>query len=194
MYLYMKRFFDICGVVIFAPLWLPPMVVLACLVKFSSPGPVFFTQKRYGRHCQFFTIYKFRTMYIHAPKDVPTHLLQNPQAFITPIGRFLRRMSLDELPQILNILKGDLSFVGPRPALWNQNDLIAQREKHGANAIPVGLTGLAQVSGRDELPLDVKAAYDGEYARRISLFFDFWILMRTVICALSGSGVSEGEK
>ena len=192
MYLYIKRVFDILLVCFFAPLWLPIMAILAVLVKTSSAGPIFFKQKRYGQNHRFFMIYKFRSMYTNAPKDMPTHLLQNPETFITPIGRILRKSSLDELPQILNIIKGDLSIVGPRPALWNQNDLIAEREKYNANAVPVGLTGLAQVSGRDELPIEKKAAYDGEYARRISFFFDLWIMMRTVYCTVFRRGISEG--
>ena len=192
MYLTIKRILDVLMVLVFAPIWLPVMLVLAAMVKLSSPGPVFFKQKRYGQNRKFFMIYKFRSMYSSAPKDVPTHLLQNPETLITPVGRFLRKSSLDELPQVINILKGELSIVGPRPALWNQDDLIAEREKYGANSVPVGLTGLAQVSGRDELPIEKKAAYDGEYAKRIGFFFDIYILMRTVICAVSGSGVSEG--
>jgi O-antigen biosynthesis protein WbqP len=192
MYLPIKRALDILLVLLTAPLWLPLMAFLAILVKTTSPGPVLFKQKRYGQNRQFFMIYKFRSMYTNAPKDVPTHLLQNPAALITPVGRFLRKSSLDELPQLINILKGDLSLVGPRPALWNQDDLIAEREKYGANAIPVGLTGLAQVSGRDELPLEEKAAYDGEYVRRMGLFFDAYILMRTVFGVFLSRGVSEG--
>jgi len=192
MYLYIKRAWDILLVLVTAPLWLPLMAILAILVKTGSPGAVFFKQKRYGRSGRFFMIYKFRSMYTDAPKDVPTHLLQNPEALITPVGRFLRKSSLDELPQLMNILKGDLSLVGPRPALWNQDDLIAEREKYGANAVPVGLTGLAQVSGRDELPIEKKAAYDGEYVRRMGFFFDLWILLRTVFGVVSRSGVSEG--
>jgi len=192
MYLYIKRVLDILLVLVTVPLWLPLMAVLAVLVKVTSRGAVFFKQKRYGKNRKFFMIYKFRSMYENAPKDVPTHLLQNPQSLITPVGRFLRKSSLDELPQLINILKGDLSLVGPRPALWNQDDLIAEREKYGANSIPVGLTGLAQVSGRDELPIEVKAAYDGEYANRIGFFFDLYILLRTVFSMFSGKGVSEG--
>ena len=192
MYLGVKRIWDVLLVLVFAPVWLPVMLILAIVVKLSSSGPVFFKQKRYGQNRKFFMIYKFRSMYSNAPKDVPTHLLQNPEALITPVGRFLRKSSLDELPQVINILKGELSIVGPRPALWNQDDLIAAREKYGANAVPVGLTGLAQVSGRDELPIEKKAAYDGEYAKRMGFFLDIWILMRTVICAVSGYGVSEG--
>ena len=192
MYLYVKRVMDILLVLLLSPLWLPLGLVLILMVKVSSKGPVFFKQKRFGQNCKFFMIYKFRSMYIDAPKDVPTHLLQNPTAFITPVGRFLRKFSLDELPQVINILKGELSLVGPRPALWNQDDLIAEREKHGANTIPVGLTGLAQVRGRDELPIDVKAAYDGEYAKRMGFFLDMRILFGTVIGALTGRGVMEG--
>jgi len=183
---------DIVLVLALSPLWLPLGLVLLILVKVTSKGPVFFKQKRFGRDCKFFMIYKFRSMYTSAPKDVPTHLLQNPTAFITPVGRFLRKFSLDELPQVINILKGELSLVGPRPALWNQDDLIAEREKYGANAIPVGLTGLAQVRGRDELPIDVKAAFDGEYAQRMGFFLDIRILFGTVISALTGRGVMEG--
>jgi len=192
MYIYMKRLMDIAAILITAPLWIPLMLILAMLVKTTSRGNIFFTQKRFGRNRKFFMIYKFRSMYTSAPKDVPTHLLQNPEAFITPIGKFLRKSSLDELPQIFNILKGELTLVGPRPALWNQNDLIAEREKYGANSIPVGLTGLAQVKGRDELPIKVKAKWDGIYAKRMGFFLDMWILLRTVINALSGSGVREG--
>ena len=192
MYRYIKRCMDLVLVILSAPLWLPVMAVLAALVKVTSKGPVFFRQKRYGMNREFFMILKFRSMYADAPKDVPTHLLQNPQALITPVGRFLRKASLDELPQMFNILKGELSIVGPRPALWNQDDLIAEREKYGANSVPVGLTGLAQVSGRDELPIEKKAALDGEYAKRMSFLFDVRILFRTVFAAVAGSGVSEG--
>ena len=133
-------------------------------------------------------------MYTSAPKDVPTHLLENPAALITPVGRFLRRSSLDELPQIFNILKGDLTLIGPRPALWNQDDLIAEREKYKANDIPVGLTGLAQISGRDELPIPQKAALDGEYARRMSMWLDIKILFATLFSVLRSSGIQEGAK
>jgi len=183
---------DILLVLVLSPLWLPIGAVLMILVKATSKGPVFFRQKRFGRNREFFMIYKFRSMYTDAPKDMPTHLLANPAAFITPVGRFLRKFSLDELPQVLNILRGELSLVGPRPALWNQDDLIAEREKHSANAVPVGLTGLAQVRGRDELPIAVKAAYDGEYARRMGLFLDIKILFATAVSAVLGRGVMEG--
>ncbi|MCL2456283.1 MAG: sugar transferase [Defluviitaleaceae bacterium] len=189
----LKRAFDLFAVLASSPFWIPLMLILAAIVKISSPGPVFFLQKRYGKNLKFFMIYKFRTMYTDAPKDVPTHLLQNPHALITPAGRFLRKFSLDELPQLINILKGELSLVGPRPALWNQDDLIAEREKYGANAIPVGLTGLAQISGRDEIPIEKKAALDGEYAKKISFWLDLKIIFLTVFYAISGRGVKEGK-
>jgi len=192
MYIYVKRVLDIVFILLFSPIWLPIGLILAVLVKTTSKGPVFFKQKRFGRNREFFMIYKFRSMYTDAPKDVPTHLLQNPKAHITPIGRFLRKFSLDELPQVINILKGELTLVGPRPALWNQDDLIAEREKYGANAIPVGLTGLAQVKGRDELPIDVKAYYDGEYAKGMGFVLDIRIMFLTVFNAVLGRGVNEG--
>lgn len=187
----MKRVLDLLLVFVSAPLWLPLMGIVALCVKLTSPGRVLFKQKRYGKNKRFFQIYKFRSMYSNTPTDVPTHLLQNPGAFITPLGRFLRRSSLDELPQIFNIIKGEISLVGPRPALWNQDDLIAERDKYGANAIPVGLTGWAQINGRDELPIPKKAALDGEYARRMGFFMDIRILFRTVFGVLRAKGVSQ---
>jgi len=192
MYIYVKRVLDILLVLALSPIWLPVGVVLAVLVKITSKGSVFFKQKRFGRNRRFFMIYKFRSMFTDAPKDVPTHLLKSPDAYITPIGRFLRKSSLDELPQVINILKGELSLVGPRPALWNQEDLIAAREIHGANSVPVGLTGLAQVRGRDELPIDVKASYDGEYAKEMGFLLDMQILFKTAVNAVLGRGVMEG--
>jgi len=194
MYIIVKRIADIVLILLTAPLWIPLMAVIALLVKVTSPGPVFFRQKRYGRHLRFFQILKFRSMYTSAPKDVPTHLLENPAALITPVGQFLRRSSLDELPQIFNILKGDITLIGPRPALWNQDDLITEREKYKANDVPVGLTGLAQISGRDELPIPQKAALDGEYARRMGLWLDIKILFATLFNVVRGSGVQEGIK
>ncbi|MCL2603283.1 MAG: sugar transferase [Defluviitaleaceae bacterium] len=191
MYIHIKRMIDLLFILLFAPLWIPLMAVIALCVKLSSPGPILFKQKRYGKNLRFFQIYKFRSMYTNAPKDVPTHLLQNPRALITPVGRFLRKSSLDELPQILNIIKGDLTLIGPRPALWNQDDLIAEREKYGANAIQVGLTGLAQVSGRDELPIPQKAALDGEYAKDMGFLLDIKILFYTVFGVLAGKGVKD---
>jgi O-antigen biosynthesis protein WbqP len=137
---------------------------------------------------------KFRTMRTDTPRDVPTHLLSDPYRFITPVGRFLRRTSLDELPQLLNILRGHMSVVGPRPALWNQDDLVAEREKYGANAVRPGLTGLAQIKGRDELPVEVKAGYDGEYVKKMGILFDFKILWLTVVSVIRSDGVKEGKK
>jgi len=191
MYFKLKRAMDLTIVLILCPLWVPLMAVLAILVKATSRGSVFFIQKRIGINRKNFMIYKFRSMYINAPKDVPTHLLENPKAYVTPIGRFLRKSSLDELPQIINIIRGEISLVGPRPALWNQDDLIAEREKLGANAIPVGLTGLAQIKGRDDLSLQEKAIYDGEYAIKMNLWLDIRILFSTVICVIRGRGVKQ---
>lgn len=170
--------------------WL--LVILAIIVKCTSKGPILFCQRRIGINKKEFYIYKFRTMYIDTPKDMPTHLLENPEQYITPIGKFMRKTSLDELPQLFNILSGEMSVVGPRPALWNQYDLIALRDKNGANAIRPGLTGLAQVSGRDELPINKKAKLDGKYTKKISFLLDFWIVLRTIESVLKHDGVKEG--
>lgn len=169
-----------------------PLVVVAVFIKTTSPGRIFFCQERVGKDCKIFTIYKFRTMYENTP-DIPTHLLQNADKLITPIGKFLRRTSIDELPQLLNILKGDMSIVGPRPALWSQKDLLEEREKYGANSILPGLTGLAQVSGRDELSIESKAKYDGEYREKISFIFDWKIIFWTMIIVFNGRGLIEGK-
>ena len=170
------------------------LLVLAVLVKCTSKGPVFFKQKRVGNHKTHFMMYKFRTMRTDTPKDVPTHLLQNPEAYITPVGKFLRATSLDELPQLFNILKGDMAFIGPRPALYNQYDLIAERDKYGANDVRPGLTGLAQISGRDELEIPVKAAFDGEYVKKINMWKDIQIFLRTIGKVMKRDGVVEGGK
>ncbi len=170
----------------------PLLLILAAAVKLTSPGPVFFRQKRVGKGKTHFMIFKFRTMRTDAPKDAPTHLLKNPEAFITPTGRFLRAYSLDELPQLLNILKGEMAVVGPRPALWNQFDLIAERDRYGANDVRPGLTGWAQINGRDELPIPVKARLDGEYVRRMSFLFDARCVLGTVFSVLRHEGVVEG--
>lgn len=170
--------------------WL--LVLLAALVKATSPGPVFFKQKRVGIHKSYFNMLKFRTMRMDTPKDVPTHLLKNPGQYITPIGKFLRKTSLDELPQLFNIIAGDMALVGPRPALWNQDDLVAEREKYGANDIRPGLTGWAQINGRDEIEIPLKARYDGEYVKRMGLWFDIRILVGTVFSVLKHDGVKEG--
>ncbi|WP_342602397.1 sugar transferase [Peribacillus sp. FSL E2-0159] len=173
-------------------LW-PFFLIIAIMIKLSSNGPVLFKQKRIGRHKRVFYILKFRTMRIEAPKDMPTHLLQDPSTFITSIGKFLRKTSLDELPQLINILKGDMSFVGPRPALWNQYDLIEERDKYGANYIFPGLTGWAQINGRDELPIKIKARLDGEYVKRMGILFDLEVFIKTVFSVLKSEGVKEGS-
>ena len=170
--------------------WL--LLVLSIAIKLDSPGPVLFKQKRVGRSKSHFYILKFRTMRIDTPKDMPTHLLANPEQYITRVGRFLRKTSLDELPQLFNILLGDMAIIGPRPALWNQFDLIAERDKYGANDIRPGLTGWAQINGRDELPIDVKARLDGEYVRNLSFAFDVRCFLSTIRVVLCRDGVVEG--
>ena len=192
MYKVIKRvldfFFSLLGLIILSPL----LLLLVIWIKCDSRGPVLFKQKRVGINKSHFQILKFRTMRIDTPKDMPTHLLQNPEQYITKAGRFLRKTSLDELPQIFNILKGDMAIVGPRPALWNQYDLIEERDKYGANDIRPGLTGWAQVNGRDELEIPVKAALDGEYVKRMSFGFDVKCLFKTVVSVFKHEGVVEG--
>lgn len=170
--------------------WL--LILLSIAIKLDSPGPVLFRQKRVGLGKSHFYILKFRTMRIDTPRDMPTHLLVNPEQYITRVGRFLRKTSLDELPQLFNILAGHMAIVGPRPALWNQFDLIAERDKYGANDIRPGLTGWAQINGRDELEIDAKARYDGEYVERMSLVFDTRCILGTVTAVLRRDGVVEG--
>ena len=182
------RILALLGLTILSPLFL----VLMLAIRLDSRGPIFFRQKRVGIHKKHFMILKFRTMRIDTPKDTPTHLLANPQQYITRVGRFLRKTSLDELPQIINILKGDMAVVGPRPALWNQYDLIAERDKYGANDILPGLTGWAQINGRDELPIEVKAKLDGEYVRRMGLGMDLRCILGTVVSVARQDGVVEG--
>lgn len=169
-------------------------IVVAIMIKVTSPGPVFFTQERVGKNKKLFKIYKFRTMRMDTPKDAPTHLLQNPDYYITKIGKFLRKTSLDELPQIINILKGNMSIIGPRPALWNQEDLIHERDKYGANDIRPGLTGLAQISGRDELAIPIKAKIDGDYVKKITFVSDCKIFFRTIFSVAKSDGVVEGKQ
>ena len=193
MYIHFKRALDIFLSLLALILLSPVFLIVAIAIKTTSPGPVFFKQKRVGIKKTHFMIYKFRTMRTDAPKDAPTHLLENAQSFITPIGRFLRASSLDELPQLINILKGEMSIVGPRPALWNQFDLIAERDKYHANNILPGLTGWAQINGRDELPIDIKARLDGEYVQRMSFFFDVRCILGTVLSVLRREGVHEGS-
>ena len=173
---------------------LPLLVVLFICIKIDSKGPVLFKQKRIGKNKTHFNIYKFRTMRTDTPQDCPTHLLNNPEKCITKVGKFLRKTSLDEIPQIINILSGKMSIIGPRPALWNQDDLIAERDKYGANSIKPGLTGWAQINGRDELPIEVKAKLDGEYVEKMSFLFDCRCFFGTIIKVLKRDGVIEGNK
>ena len=188
----LKRTIDIALSAIGLVLLALPMLAVAVIVKLDSKGPVFFWQKRVGLHKDTFMMPKFRTMYIDTPANMPTHMLNDPQKLITRSGAWLRKFSLDELPQILNILAGQMSIIGPRPALWNQYDLIAERDKYGANDILPGLTGWAQINGRDELPIEVKAAYDGEYVKRMSFLFDCKCFFGTIACVLKKEGVVEG--
>ena len=189
---YLKRIIDVvlslCGIIVLSPV----LLLIALWIKLDSKGPVFFRQKRVGKGKTHFSILKFRTMYADTPSDVPTHLLKDPQALITKSGHFLRKTSLDELPQMFNILAGQMSIIGPRPALWNQYDLIEERDRWGANDVLPGLTGWAQVNGRDELPIPVKARYDGEYAKRISFAFDVKIFFKTIGNVITGKDVVEG--
>ena len=171
----------------------PLLAGIAIWVKIDSPGPVFFRQKRVGIHQKYFEILKFRTMRADTPNDVPTHLLENPDQYITKSGKFLRATSLDELPQLMNILKGDMSLVGPRPALWNQYDLLVEREQYGANSVRPGLTGWAQIHGRDELPIRQKAELDGYYVHHIQLKMDLECLWRTAGAVLRQDGIHEGR-
>ena len=187
-----KRMIDVLlsgiGILVLSPI----LLILCIAIKLDSPGPILFTQKRVGIHKSHFQIYKFRTMRTDTPKDMPTHMLSNPEQYITRTGKFLRRTSLDELPQIFNIFKGDMSIVGPRPALWNQYDLIAERDKYGANDVLPGLTGWAQINGRDELEIDVKAKLDGEYVKKFGFIMDLKCFFGTITAVLSHKGVVEG--
>ena len=169
-----------------------PMLIIAIAIKVDSKGPVFFKQKRVGIHKKHFNILKFRTMRTDTPHDAPTHELNDPKRWITKVGGFLRKTSLDELPQLFNIFAGSMSVIGPRPALWNQYDLIEERDKYGANDVRPGLTGWAQINGRDELPIDVKARFDGEYVQNISFGFDCKCFFGTIFSVLRSDGVVEG--
>lgn len=192
-YLRIKRSGDFILSVVGCILLLPILMIISFLLKLNSPGPIVFKQKRVGINKRYFYIYKFRTMRMDSPKDMPTHKLENPEQYITKVGKFLRKSSLDELPQIFNIMKGDMSIVGPRPALWNQYDLIEEREKYKANNITPGLTGWAQINGRDELEIPVKARLDGEYVKNMSLAFDIKCLVGTVLNVIKHDGVVEGR-
>lgn len=187
-----KRLLDIVLSVFALVVLSPVFLALILAIRLDSPGPVLFRQKRVGIHKTYFRILKFRTMRIDTPSDMPTHLLAHPQQWITRVGAFLRRTSLDELPQLINILKGEMSFIGPRPALWNQEDLVRERDQYGANDLVPGLSGWAQINGRDELPISVKAALDGEYAQKISFSFDVKCLFGTLRAVLRRDGVVEG--
>lgn len=192
MYKFIKRILDIilslCGMIVLSPLFL----VLIIAIKLDSKGPVLFKQKRIGLHKKHFFILKFRTMRIDTPKDTPTHLLENPEQWITKVGKFMRKTSLDELPQIWNIFVGDMSIIGPRPALWNQYDLIEERDRYGANDVLPGLTGWAQINGRDELPIKQKAELDGYYVKNVSFALDCRCFFGTILSVLKSDGVVEG--
>ena len=189
---FFKRLIDIIlsgiGIIVAAI----PMLVVSILIKKDSPGPVFFKQKRVGIHKSHFMIIKFRSMPVSAPKDTPTHELKNAASLLSPFQEAIRKYSIDEIPQLFNIFVGQMSFVGPRPALWNQFDLIEERDKYGANDVRPGLTGWAQINGRDELEIDVKAAYDGEYVRKLSFLFDLKCFFGTFLSVAKAEGVSEG--
>lgn len=188
----MKRLFDfvmsLIGIVVLSPI----ILIVSLAVKFTSPGPMLFKQRRIGKNNVEFEIYKFRTMRIDTP-NVPTHLLKNPEQWITPVGKFLRKASLDELPQLFNILKGEMSIVGPRPALYNQIDLKEMRTEAGVHKLVPGLTGWAQINGRDEIPLSLKVKLDKEYLMKKSFFFDIKIIFMTAISVIKSEGVQEGK-
>lgn len=190
---FFKRLLDLLlslvGLIVLSPL----LIVISVLIKSTSKGPVLFKQKRVGKNNTSFRIFKFRTMRIDTPKDCPTHLLQDSDSFITKIGGFLRKTSLDELPQLWNILVGDMSIVGPRPSLPNQVDLNVLRDKNNASKLKPGLTGLAQISGRDELDIEIKAQYDGEYSYKITFYNDLKIVVKTVINVMKSDGIKEGK-
>ncbi|WP_342478834.1 sugar transferase [Paenibacillus sp. FSL H7-0350] len=192
-YMIVKQTLDFILALIGMLLLWPFFLIIALVIKSTSKGPVLFRQKRLGRNKKEFYILKFRTMRTDTPSDMPTHLLQDPDFFITKVGKFLRKTSLDELPQIINILKGDMSIVGPRPALWNQYDLIAERDKYKANDIKPGLTGWAQVNGRDELLIEIKAKLDGDYLKRISFQFDLICFFETIKIVFKQEGIVEGQ-
>ncbi|MGX7099274.1 sugar transferase [Globicatella sanguinis] len=192
MYIAVKRIIDFMLALIAFIVLSPIFLAIAIWIKLDSPGPVFFKQKRVGINKSFFEIYKFRTMRIDTPKDMPTHLLSDAESFITNSGAFLRKTSLDELPQLINIIKGEMAIIGPRPALWNQDDLVAERDKYHANDVLPGLTGWAQINGRDELEIPVKAKLDGEYVDNMSFLFDLKCFFGTIFSIAKSDGVVEG--
>jgi len=190
----MKRVFDLFISLLLLIILSPVILVIILAIKITSRGPVIFKQKRIGKNKREFNIYKFRTMRIDTPKDVPTHLLENPDSYITAVGKFLRKTSLDELPQLFNMIKGEMSFVGPRPALYNQYDLISLRDEFGVNNVRPGLTGWAQVNGRDELEIPVKVEYDRHYVENMSFWFDIKIMFMTAFNVILSKGVVEGKQ
>lgn len=189
---FLKRFFDVVlsglGIIVLIPFW----IFITIAIKIDDPGPIFFKQDRIGINKTHFNILKFRTMKVDTPHDMPTHMLENPEQYITRVGKFLRKTSLDELPQLFNIFSGKMTIIGPRPALWNQFDLIEERDKYNANSVKPGLTGWAQINGRDELEIEVKAKLDGEYVEKQSFLFDLKCFIGTVFSVLKHDGVVEG--
>ena len=192
-YLKIKRAIDITMSILALIILSPVFFILIIAIKIESPGDAFFKQKRFGIHKSYFNILKFRTMRIEAPKNMPTHLLDEPDKWVTRLGGFLRKTSLDELPQIINILKGEMSMIGPRPVLWNEYNLIKERDKYNANDIPVGLTGWAQIHGRDELSAETKATLDGEYVEKIGFMMDVRCFFSTIIYVLKREGIVDGN-
>lgn len=189
---FFKRLIDLVlssvGIVVLAL----PMVVFALIIRIEDPGPAIFRQKRVGIHKTYFSVLKFRSMKMSTPHDMPTHMLENPDQYLLKCGRWMRKMSIDELPQLFNIFTGKMSIIGPRPALWNQDDLIAERDKYGANDVKPGLTGWAQINGRDELEIADKARLDGEYVKKMSFAFDCRCFFGTIRSVLRHDGVVEG--
>ncbi len=189
---FFKRFIDIIlsglGLIVLAI----PMLIVAIVIRCEDPGPVIFKQKRVGKGKKLFSLYKFRSMKMDTPHDMPTHMLSNPKQYILKVGGFIRKTSIDELPQLWNIFKGDMSIIGPRPALWNQDDLVTERDKYGANDVKPGLTGWAQINGRDELEIEFKARLDGEYVEKMSFGFDCKCFFGTIKSVLKSDGVVEG--
>ena len=192
-YRIVKRGFDLIGALLALIVLSPVFLIFIVAIKLDSKGPVLFKQKRFGIHKTHFEILKFRTMKVETPNDVPTHMLKNPQQYITRVGKFLRKTSLDELPQILNIIAGHMSVIGPRPALWNQYDLIHERDVYGANDVPVGLTGWAQINGRDSITIEQKAKLDGDYVKKFGFVMDIRCFVGSIVSVLKGDGVVEGD-
>lgn len=189
---FIKRLIDILlsglGIIVFAI----PMLIVSLIIKGDDPGPALFKQKRIGKGKIFFQLYKFRSMKMSTPHDTPTHLLANPEQYLLKCGKIIRKLSIDELPQLFNIFKGDMSVIGPRPALWNQDDLVAERDKYGANDVKPGLTGWAQINGRDELEIPIKARFDGEYVKKMGFLMDLKCFFGTFLKVLKADGVVEG--